>query len=572
MDAARRLLLIIDNCEHLLGSAADVVRAIVAGCPNVRVLATSREPLGVPGETVHVVPPLDAAIEAADLFFLRATATDDSAVFDDTDRAAIRAICARLDGLPLAIELAAARVRSLSPSDLLLRLDDRFRLFRGAVHGVSERQQTLRATVAWSYQLLDDHERLLFDRMSVFAGSFDLAAAESVCSDGVLDSADVTDLLGSLVEKSMVVADRSTNHASRFRILETLRQFGHESLVERAEADLLRSRHLAHYSDVALRAGQLYRGPSERDAAAMFVREWDNLRAAYTCAIASGEIDNALTVVEACQWFATCWFRFEHAEWVEATLRSAGSDHRRRSTLLGFAALWRIHYGSAHEAIRLATDGLRVSTSDAVGESWCCQALALSYLFLGRGNDALALARQAVTAAAGDSDLQCIAIRTAVLAAGAADKEEVAELAARHRTLAAVGGSPFEQAHVAYFTGYAELAFGHTEEACRWFERCSRLAEGSGPFIESVAMFAMAEVSLLKPDENTSSVLREAIVRMYDTRNWHILWLVIEALAIHWVRTGHHEHGAILLGHLEGLGQSNAAFLDDRVSRAEYSC
>ena len=184
----------------------------------------------------------------------------------EADLAVVAEICERLDGIPLAIELAAARVRSMTPADLAGRLDDRFRLLRGGRRSGLERHQTLRATVQWSYQLLTDEERLLFDRLAVFAGGFDVAGAEAVCADDRVDPLDVGDLLAALVDKSMVVADRHGTHA-RYRLLETLRQYGEERLAEGGELDALRDRHLDHYVAVAREASRRPKAPATTTAA-----------------------------------------------------------------------------------------------------------------------------------------------------------------------------------------------------------------------------------------------------------------------------------------------------------------
>jgi predicted ATPase len=250
----RHLLLVVDNCEHVLGPVAKLVRAVEAGSPTVTVLATSREPLGAPGELVRPVAPLDPASEAVELFCECVVAADESFTPSEEDRMAITAICRRLDGLPLAIELAAARIRSLTPTDLLGHLDDRFRLLRAA--GRVERHQTMHAVVAWSYELISDREQLLFDRLSVFAGGFDLAAAEAVCTGTAIHEDDVVGILSLLVDKSMVIADRG-QHSVRYRLLETLRQYGRQRLRERGETAARRHRHVHHYADVAGRASQL---------------------------------------------------------------------------------------------------------------------------------------------------------------------------------------------------------------------------------------------------------------------------------------------------------------------------
>ena len=229
----RRILLIIDNCEHVLAPAVELVSAINAGCENVTIVATSREPLRVDGERVIRIPSLEQH-HGVELFCARAQAAEDSFVPSPDDRATIATICDRLDGIPLAIELAAARSRSLSPAELLQRSTTDSISLRSSGPGSLERHQTLRATVTWSYQLLSPQHRLLFDRLSVFAGGFALDAAQSVCAGGGVDVDDVIDLVGELVDKSMVTSHRAGS-TTRYRVLETLRQYGEECLDERGE-------------------------------------------------------------------------------------------------------------------------------------------------------------------------------------------------------------------------------------------------------------------------------------------------------------------------------------------------
>ena len=275
----RRLLLILDNCEHVLDAAAELARRVTASCPTVALLATSREPVGVAAERVWAVPSLDAAVEGVELFCDRAAAADAAFSPTEADRAVIAGICGRLDGIPLAIELAAARVRSMTPSELAGRLDDRFRLLRGGRRGGLERHQTLRATVQWSHQLLTGQERALFDRLAVFAGGFDLDSAEAVCADDTIDPLDVGDLLAALVDKSMVVADRH-GPRTRYRLLETLRQYGEERLAADGRAGPA-----AGPAPGPLRGDDGLADGAVLDAEepavwAAFDLEWDNLRAA----------------------------------------------------------------------------------------------------------------------------------------------------------------------------------------------------------------------------------------------------------------------------------------------------
>ena len=241
--ASQDVLIVLDNCEHLIGACAKIADAILRHCPKVHLVATSREPLGISGETLYRVPSLSlpppgdagppsaGSADAVALFVQRAKEQGAGLSLDEETGPLVVSVCARLDGMPLAIELAAARLRSLSLSALHDRLDRRFRLLTGGSRTVLERQQTLEATVDWSYSLLNAAEQLLLRRLSVFAKSFDLDAAEAVCGFGDIDAFDVTGLLGSLVDKSLVVAE-PTGGAFRYRLLETIRQFAAERLAE----------------------------------------------------------------------------------------------------------------------------------------------------------------------------------------------------------------------------------------------------------------------------------------------------------------------------------------------------
>ena len=301
---SRPTLLILDNCEHVLDYVAPLVAAIEAGAPDATVLATSREPLGLPGEVVRRVPSLDPATDAVQLFAERAATASDGFVLDDSNRSVVAAICARLDGIPLAIELAAARVRALTPAEILARLDDRFRLLRSSGRGGHERHQTLLATVTWSVQLLSPEERCLFERLSVFAGSFALGDAEAVCGIDPLDPLDVVDLLSALVDRSMVVAEAGRDAVTRYRLLETLRQYGEQALAADSSTTAMRDRHLAHF---LARAEHWYAQQStaeEPEANHAFAANWDNLRAAFDWALATGRGRDVADLLHTTYWFA----------------------------------------------------------------------------------------------------------------------------------------------------------------------------------------------------------------------------------------------------------------------------
>ena len=276
----------------------------------------------------------------------------------------------------MAIELAAARSRSMSPDDLLTRLGDRFRLLRGAGRGGDARHQTLRATVGWSYQLLLDEERILFDRLSVFAGGFDVAAAEEVCADASVAKDDVLDLLASLVDKSMVVAERAPG-GSRYRLLETLREYGEERLVERGEVGSTRDRHLRRYVDVAASADELWGSARQLDADAIFDREWANIRAAHGWAVATEDLVAADALVAATAQHAFIRRNREHGEWAERTLILGNADRHPHPTTYGWACHWAFHTGAFDRSVELAHSGIRVAPApDHPDTIWCWTYLA----------------------------------------------------------------------------------------------------------------------------------------------------------------------------------------------------
>jgi predicted ATPase/class 3 adenylate cyclase len=296
--APQEMLIVLDNCEHLIGGCAKTADAILRRCPRVHLLATSREPLGIGGELIYRVPSLSlpgpgdddlaAAVssDAVALFVDRARAQGTGLTLDEATAPLVVSICARLDGLPLAIELAAARLRSLSLTGLHDRLDQRFRLLTGGSRTAPQRQQTLRATVEWSYSLLHGAEQLLLGRLSVFAESFDLDAAEAVCGFGDIEVFDVAGLLGSLVDKSLVVAEPA-GPALRYRLLETIRQFAAEMLAEAGggEAAAVAAAHCAHYLSVAEAAAAHLTGPDQGSWLARLDTDQANLRRAAEYAV-----------------------------------------------------------------------------------------------------------------------------------------------------------------------------------------------------------------------------------------------------------------------------------------------
>ncbi|MFF4950214.1 ATP-binding protein [Streptomyces chattanoogensis] len=308
--AGRRMLLVLDNCEHVIGAAAELAERLLAECPGVTVLATSREPLAVPGEVLRPVEPLPDPVALRLLADRGAAARPGFRIDADEDTAAACAeICRRLDGLPLAIELAAARLRLLSPRGIADRLDDRFRLLTSGSRTLLPRQQTLRAVVDWSWELTDEPERGVLRRLSVFAGGCDLAAAEEVCAGEGVDGRDVAALLGSLIDKSLVVAAPAPDGAMRYRLLETVGEYAGERLDEAGERARTERRHLVAYRELARTTDPLLRGPGQRTAMDRLELEHDNLRTALRRAVAARDEHEALCLVLSLHWF---WLLRDH--------------------------------------------------------------------------------------------------------------------------------------------------------------------------------------------------------------------------------------------------------------------
>ena len=336
----RLRLLVFDNCEHVRDAAADLVEAIFAQSATVRILATSREGLGVADEQLRLVPSLDlgAGIESAavDLFVERARSVASGFSMATTDEVEeVIEICRRLDGIPLAIELAASRMASMTVGELRDRLDDRFRLLVGSRRGL-ERHQTLRHAVAWSYDHLDDAEKSLLTRCSVFAGGFDLSAACAVADCG--DDLAALDLLDALVRKSLVVADR-TSARTRFSMLETIRQFAEEQLVASGAAPEARTAHARYFAGREADIMALWDSPRQREAYAWFTVELANLRTALRWAAEHDDLDTAAAIAIYATMLGLLVEQYEPVAWAEELIDSAREvDHPRLAQLYVVAA------------------------------------------------------------------------------------------------------------------------------------------------------------------------------------------------------------------------------------------
>lgn len=359
---AKQLLVIVDNCEHLLSPVARFVDRLAAAAPGVRVLATSREPLGIAAERVRAVPPLAEGTESVELFIDRATQA--GAVLDDGQREAIDAICIRLDGIPLAIELAAARARMMAPPQILERLDERFRLLTGGGRTAVERHRTLQATVAWSYDLLDDTEQVVFQRLSTLSGSFDLDAAEAIATGSPVDDFEVLDALGHLVDKSMVITV-PTVAGVRYRLLETLRQFAADRLVEQAEAAEVRDRHATYWCARAVTLGRAMGGTDQHAVLDAIDADIDNHRSAFAHLLSTGRVNDAARGVLALSTYWQIRRSREGLGWFDQLLDDPDLEPRHRMHALADAANAETNVGDATVAERHAIEALELA--DAAG-------------------------------------------------------------------------------------------------------------------------------------------------------------------------------------------------------------
>jgi predicted ATPase/class 3 adenylate cyclase len=335
----RKLLLILDNCEHLLHASAELATQLLQSGPKLKILASSRQPLHVAGETTYHVPSLSvpeplttitaqalAQYEAVRLFVDRACAVQPSFQITDTNSRAVVDICYRLDGIPLALELAAARVRALSVDEIAARLKDRFRLLTSGDRTALPRQQTLRASIDWSYDLLTNDERALLRRLAVFAGGWTLEAAEAVGADGDVGTADVLDLLTTLVEKSLATLEAE---GERYRLLETVREYAQERLDEAGERDQACTRHLAFYVDLAEKAMPELLGPTQAAWVRRLDLERENLIAAHAwCDRAKDGAQLGLRLVHSAKryWLNRGLLGLRHRLTVEALVRPGAQE------------------------------------------------------------------------------------------------------------------------------------------------------------------------------------------------------------------------------------------------------
>ena len=376
--AGRSLVIVLDNCEHVIDEAASLANTLVAKVPGLRIMATSREALGVPGEVLIPIAGLTSSA-AIELFVDRARAVQPGYEPEGAAKTIIEGICRRLDGLPLAIELAAARLRALPLSTLAERLGDRFALLVRGARTALPRQKTLRAVVDWSYDLLFEDERRLFARLSVFVGGCELEAVEAICVDDELLSTDVLDVMSRLVDKSLLTAP--TSGETRFTQLQTLSEYGSTRLDDFGEAEAVRARHAAHFRNFAENANERLRGARAPEWSKRLTPELGNLKAALDWHLGTGNIDGALSMASgmAWLWFVNSDFA-EGARWLASALDAEG---KRGAELHATALVWHgycvgmssspaagvVEFEEAIAVLRPAGDHIRLAEALLLGAS-----------------------------------------------------------------------------------------------------------------------------------------------------------------------------------------------------------
>jgi predicted ATPase/DNA-binding SARP family transcriptional activator len=558
--AERRMLLLFDNCEHVIDDAASVAASLLRAGPGVSVLATSRERLGASGELLYSLHSLEAD-EAAELFVERARAGGLPAdAVDQFD--AIARICDQLDRMPLALELAAARTRSLSLDEIVERVEDRFALLTGGDRTAAPRHQTLRGVVDWSYELLFGAEQRVFRHVSIFAGGFDLHAAESLCASDETPASDIIDLLGNLVDKSLVTVSHRDGQ-SRYTLLQTLADYGRDRLHDAAEYDDARDRHLCWMVALATEAESRLRGPAQLAWVERAGRERDNIRAALAWAVERGRAADAVTIVAG---FGYAWYisgaikeglasitqalaiggevpedrlTIAHAwaGWMSQLVGGAAPEaveHVEQAVVLGrsasvrsfcvavvYASILRAFRGLTTEAVVLIdeADARLDAEPDRWAQAWIDWVRSGLVNKAGDPATATALLRSSVAASTAEGD-QCAvgiaAIRLGELAEFRGDYDEAtsATLLA-YNTVMIAGSKSFNASMLATRLGNLAALQGQFDEAAMWHERgLSRARENELPGAIAQAFSGMGEAARRAGDlAAASSYHREALAR-----------------------------------------------------------
>jgi predicted ATPase len=564
--APRDLLLVVDNCEHLLDETARVVDAVLRRCPRVRVLATSRIPLAVAGECLLPTAPLPVP-DCVRLFLDRARAVRPDFEPDADALRQVTAICRALDGLPLAVELAAARIRALNPADLAARMGDRLALLTGPRSAPVARHRTLRSVLDWSYALLNPAEQRLLARLSVFAGGWTPAAAERVCAgDGVLDG------LSALVDASLIGVGPARGE-TRYTMLETVREYGGALLTERGEAPKLRRAHAEYYTDLAERAGHELGGPDEGRWTAVLDADYGNLRAAHRFATGGGDAGLALRLSAGLYYYVLYQFRDEVVSWGETALALPGAaSHPAHPVVCGAVGEGLTLRGELDRARSLAERALgAIDDPDDRRRLPMGKVLTAVALYEGRLDDCFALAGESLRLARRYGD--AVRATEALLFRGlartyAGDPAAGLAIAAENLAAATATGNPSLTAW-AFYNQAEALAAADPAAARDRYERAVALAASvRDAFAATVAEVGLA--ALLARTGETGAALRafrRVVTAWHGMQVWHHQWTTLRNLGQVLADAGAHADAATLLAAVAAGGPP--AFGSDATRAAE---
>jgi predicted ATPase/class 3 adenylate cyclase len=550
--AGRVRMLVIDNCEHVRDAVADLVEVILAHSATVKVVATSREGLGVADEQLWLVPSLDldAGTDSAAviLFVERARSVAQRFSISQPEEAeAVVEICRRLDGIPLAIELAASRMASMTASDVRDRLDHRFRLLVGSRRGL-ERHHTLRHAVQWSYDLLGDAEKVLLERCSVFAGGFDLHSACAVTGSDDLDDFAVLDLLDSLVRKSLLVADRSSGRG-RFSMLETIRQFAEEQLVVGGEATEVRTAHARYFAGRETDIMALWDSPRQREAYEWFAVELANLRTAFRWAADHDDLDAAATIATYAALLGLLVEQYEPVGWTEELIESARRvNHRRLAQLYVLAAQCHTA-GRVDDAVGYLDASRQITESGGFDEvPYELQiSTGVVYSHAGHPERWAELCRKVIAEKAGPDTITRACLAMAFYFLGNCDEARVASQGLLAKADAIDNPSTACFALLAHGIAYHDADPIAAHDALR---RALTVAQNSGNRqMESAVASTMWLVATTDRDPDDCFLyLIVAIRHYYDVGNAALLHNPLAILASLLDRLGHHEQAATISG------------------------
>jgi predicted ATPase/DNA-binding SARP family transcriptional activator len=575
----RKALLVLDNCEHVVDPVAQLVGRIARSCPSVSVLTTSRRPLGIEPERVHLLRPLHVSAgpdghdgSALELFVERGRAVrPDLDVTAAADRAAMVEICRRLDGLPLAIELAASRLRALNPVDLAQRLRDRLDLLTDRQRA-TDRHRALRATLAWSYDLLGTVERRAFDRLSVFAGPFTLEAAEAVVAGDGIAGDEVLDLLTGLVDHSLV-ALQPGGGVGRYTMLETLRAFGHERLREVGEDDVTRRRHAAYHVALAEDSAGQVRGRDEALGVTRLNRALANLRAAHRWCIRHGETDLALRLSASLLRYATWRLRDEVLGWAaEAAALTGARAHERYPMVAGMAGWAAGLRGDLDQAADWAREGLASLSTDNDPRALVPYEVQLHVaMWSGELDTCLEVATRAREVV--DDPLELVPHYAPGLALTYAGRpadaltwmEPVQAVADR-------AGNPSMRALCHYTRGEALLALASTDALAPLQHATELAAAVQNRVVLGVVDVSLGSLHARHGDPHTALRSFTGIIdRLYEGRDWTHLWTGLRGLVSVLARLGHDEDATTLLGAVREADNAPPPYGDDADRLAELA-